>query len=158
MKPQKRQYKRPSRKMLLAIIGFVLIGSGIAYAAVISMIPVNGKYPVFGMPEHAYIMSKSDPTLGNFFASKGTTSGKKSLGSFHVSPEIHVRKGMLGSLHFINEDGKSKHNLNIDEFNVHTNDLGYFQTQIITFIADKTGTYRYYCSLHPEMHGVLIVE
>jgi len=62
----------------------------------------------------------------------------------------------------INEDknqpnNPSKHNLNIDEFNVHTKDLGYFQSESITFLADQTGTFDYYCSIHPDMKGVITI-
>jgi plastocyanin len=40
---------------------------------------------------------------------------------------------------------------------VHTKDLGYFQTQTVTFIADKEGTFQYYCTIHPEMKGNIVV-
>jgi cupredoxin-like protein len=65
----------------------------------------------------------------------------------------------LESIHFINEDydTHSKHNFNIDEFKVHSKDLGYFQSQIITFIVDKDGMFEYYCSIHPEMRGKVVV-
>lgn len=60
-------------------------------------------------------------------------------------------------MHVINEDYEthSKHNFNIDEFNVHTRDLGYFETQTISFLADKKGTFEYYCTIHPEMRGTI---
>jgi len=158
MSKQKRQNRKLSGRAILAIIGFVLVGSTVGYSAINSMIPVNGKFPVFGVPQNSFIVAKLDPNAGHIFLSKGTTSGKKSPGSFHIAPEIHIGKDSLGSIHFINEDTSSKHNLNIDEFNVHTKDLGYFETQTTTFVADKTGTFKYYCSLHPEMSGHLIVE
>jgi plastocyanin len=44
-----------------------------------------------------------------------------------------------------------------DEFNVHTRDLGYFETQTVTFLADKKGTFEYYCTIHPEMKGIIKV-
>jgi hypothetical protein len=143
---------------ILAIIGIALICSTVGYSAVKSMIPTNRSFPVFGVPQNTYLVSKYDPHAGYVFASKSTMSGKKSPGVMHVTPEIHVSKDQLDSIHFINEDTGSKHNLNIDEFNVHTKDLGYFETQTTTFVADKTGSFRYYCSLHPEMVGKLIVE
>ena len=76
-----------------------------------------------------------------------------------TGPTLYVSKGGLESIHFINEDYEthSKHNFNIDEFKVHSNDLGYFQNQIITFIVDKDGTFEYYCSIHPEMRGRVVV-
>ena len=70
---------------------------------------------------------------------------------------------MISPIHFINEvravtNSLGVHNLNIDEFNVHSMDLHYFGTQSITFLADKAGTFDYYCSIHPEMRGRLVVE
>jgi hypothetical protein len=158
MSKQKRKPRKLNGKVVLAIIGFVLIGSTVGYSAIKSMIPVNGKFPVFGVPQNKFIVAKRDPNAGFVFATKGTTSGKKSLGSMYVAPEIRMAKDNLGSIHLINEDTESKHNLNIDEFNVHTKDLGYFETQTTTFIADRVGAFKYYCSLHPEMSGTLIVE
>ena len=71
-----------------------------------------------------------------------------------------MSKGTLVSLHFINEDKDtlSTMHLNIDEFNVHTNKLGYIQAQTINFLADKDGSYSYYSNLHPEMKGTLTVD
>jgi hypothetical protein len=103
-------------------------------------------------------MSISYQQSGYIFATKGTTSGKKSIGSLHTIPDIYLRKDQLGSIHLINEDTGSKHNLNIDEFNVHTKDLNYFETQTTTFLADKSGTFKYYCSIHPEMTGNVIIQ
>ena len=76
-----------------------------------------------------------------------------------TGPTLYVSKGGLESIHFINEDydTHSKHNFNIDEFKVHSKDLGYFQSQIITFIVNKDGMFEYYCSIHPEMRGKLVV-
>lgn len=78
------------------------------------------------------------------------------------SPALSVAKGNLVQIHIINEEkneqnSQSKHNLNIDEFNVHTEDLGYFQTGSVIFLADKAGTFEYYCSVHPEMRGTITV-
>ncbi len=47
---------------------------------------------------------------------------------------------------------------NIDEFDTPTKDLGYFQSQPVIFTANKTGTFNYYCSIHPEMTGKIIVK
>jgi plastocyanin len=70
-----------------------------------------------------------------------------------------VNKGSAETIHLINEDTThSKHNLNVDEFNVHTRDLGYFESQSITFIADKAGTFKIYCTIHPEMTGSVVVR
>jgi plastocyanin len=76
------------------------------------------------------------------------------------NPTYVFNRGVLQSMHLINEDYEthSKHNFNIDELNVHSKDLGYYDSQIITFVADKPGTYQYYCTIHPEMKGNITVE
>jgi hypothetical protein len=158
MSKQKRRGWKLGGRVILAIIGMALIGSTVGYSAINSMIPVNGKSPVFGFPQNVYLISKHHPQSGYIFATKGTTSGKKSTGALHMIPDIYLRKDQLGSIHLINEDTGSKHNLNIDEFNVHTKDLSYFETQTTTFLADKSGTFKYYCTIHPEMNGNVIVE
>jgi hypothetical protein len=158
MSKQKRSSKKFGTVKIFVIIGVVLIGAAVGYSVFNSMIPTNRSFPILGVPENTYLTAQYSPQTGYVFASKSTTSGKKSLGGTHVTPEIHLTKNQLGSIHFINEDTGAKHNLNIDEFNVHTRDLGYFETQTSTFVADKGGTFKYYCSLHPEMSGTIIVE
>ena len=70
------------------------------------------------------------------------------LDQVSASPDFVFRKGELESIHVINEDSDthSKHNFNIDQFKVHTKDLSYFESQTITFIADKNGTFSYFCT------------
>ena len=91
--------------------------------------------------------------------SAGGVKGSRGGGA-SVNPVYFLNKGSLESVHLINEDydTHSKHNFNIDQFKVHTKDLGYFESQTITFIADKVGTFEYYCTIHPEMRGTVTVE
>ena len=42
---------------------------------------------------------------------------------------------------------KGTHSLKIDEFNTSTRILNAGEEQTITFVADKTGTFQYYCSV-----------
>ncbi len=144
--------------------------SAIAYLGIQSMIPVNGNSPILGAPKNNFMKASHHPQSGYLFIGQ---SGGKSVGQSRSNinsnynnasnvlrgPTLYVSKGGLESIHFINEDydTHSRHNLNIDEFNVHTRDLGYFQSQTITFIVDKSGDFEYYCSLHPEMRGKVVV-
>lgn len=80
-----------------------------------------------------------------------------------TSPTWTIPKGNLVTIHLINEITnkpleKSLHNFNIDAFNVHSKDLGYFDTQSITFLADKSGQFTYHCTIHPEMKGLLTIQ
>ncbi|MCC2647581.1 MAG: putative nitrous-oxide reductase NosZ [Nitrososphaeraceae archaeon] len=130
------------------------------------MIPVNGKSPVLSPPRNIFIKASHSPQTGYIFVSQSSGAVKGLRGSsggggsaYSTSPTYTFNKGSVESIHMINEDYQthSKHNFNIDQFNVHTKDLGYFQSQTVTFIADKEGTFQYYCTIHPEMKGNIVV-
>lgn len=74
--------------------------------------------------------------------------------------EIRVKKGDTVKVVLINEQGF--HDWVIDEFSARTKQLNAGETDSIEFIADKTGTFEYYCSVgnHRQMGmvGKLIVE
>ncbi len=81
--------------------------------------------------------------------------------SFKFSPAtISVKKGDVVKITFKDEDGT--HNLVVDGYNVKTNTLQGGSSEIITFAADKIGTFDYYCSVdsHREkgMVGKLTVK
>lgn len=145
------------------IIGIVVIAAAVSiggYFALGNMIPVNGTVPVFAPPTNIYILATHDSQNGYYFEEQSTRQGKKTLASGAIDASIHVIKGQLVALHVINEDKETgtQHDLNIDEFNVHTKKLSYFQAQTINFIADKAGTFKYYSTIHPEMKSNLIVD
>ncbi len=75
-----------------------------------------------------------------------TSSFGPDLGMAHPHfsiKQITVKKGDQVKLNVTNTGGR--HNLNIDEFNVHL-DTPMGQQVSTTFTADKTGTFTYYCS------------
>lgn len=82
------------------------------------------------------------------------------LGRDYNDSVIHISKGTMIELHFINKDTNEniQMDLNIDAFNVHTNHLTSLQSQTVTFVADKSGKFTYYSKLHPEMNGEIIVD
>ena len=167
---QKNKNFKSNKKNLFSkgfIIGVVIVAvfiSIIAYFGINSLIPVNGKIPIFSPPRNNFIKAVYSPQTGYIFVSQssGAVKGLRGGGGGGSStdPSYTLKKGSLESIHMINEDYQthSKHNFNIDEFNVHTKDLGYFQTQTVTFIADKEGTFKYYCTIHPEMKGTIAVQ
>lgn len=80
---------------------------------------------------------------------------------FEFTPkEIKVKKGDMVVINFTNTEGF--HDWVIDEFNARTKQIPAGQTETIQFVADKTGTFEYYCSVptHRQkgMVGKLIVE
>jgi len=74
--------------------------------------------------------------------------------------EIKVKKGDLVKINFRSESGF--HDFKIDEFGARTKQLQAGGTETISFVADKTGTFEYYCSVGSHratgMVGKLIVE
>ncbi len=72
--------------------------------------------------------------------------------NFAFSPkQIQVKKGDTVRLTFKNEGGL--HDLIIDEFNARTNKINGGESQTIQFVADKVGSFEYYCSVgtHRQM-------
>jgi len=149
--------------MKLIGIGIILVIVAGAYYAYQSLIPVNLDYPVFMAAENVLIKT-GVATDGHYvFSHQSSRGGKSIIQNGMTSPTLTIPKGNLVTLHLINEitnkpSEKSVHNLNIDEFNVHSKNLGYFDTQSITFLADKSGQFTYHCTIHPEMKGLLIVQ
>jgi len=161
---QKNQPKKLGRTTIFILAGIVVIGAAGGYFAYQSFIPVNVDYPVFLSPENILIKT-GKTTDGHYaFAMQSSRGGKQvPRAGGMTSPTLNVSKGNLVAVHVINEilntsEEKSVHNFNIDEFNVHSKDLGYFESQSITFLADKSGDFIYHCTLHPEMKGVLSVK
>jgi len=81
--------------------------------------------------------------------------------NFTFSPKlIRVKKGDKVKITFKNLAGT--HDFIIDEFNVNTGRIADGEETIVKFVADKTGTFEFYCSVgqHRQMgmKGSLIVE
>lgn len=74
--------------------------------------------------------------------------------------EIRVKKGDTVVINFQASEGL--HDWTIDEFNAHTAQVGPNTPTSATFVADKVGTFEYYCSIGNHrargMVGKLIVE
>lgn len=152
-----------SKKIIIFGILFTVVGL-IIYGGINAIKSFNGNF-LLSPPRNFFMKATYLPKEGNVYTSQSTgtakilNSGASSRGGLGHNPTIHLNQGNTLALHLINEDSAkhSKHNLNIDEFGIHTNDLGYFQSQTVTFTANKTGTFNYYCSIHPEMNGKIIV-
>src|ERR671911_1707442 len=159
-------FTRMTRKRIITYGIIAAILSGISIAGYKSMIPTNGNAPVFGIPNNHFVKAKY--TAGSGYAwvsmSSGTAKGLRGSGGGGgggiINPQYVFSKGGLQSIHVVNEDYEthSKHNFNIDEFNVHSKDLAYTQSQTVTFVADIAGTFHYYCNIHPEMKGDISIE
>ena len=73
---------------------------------------------------------------------------------------LSVKKGDTVKITFVNSGGT--HDLKIDEFNAATAKIGAGKQATITFIADKAGSFEYYCSVGSHramgMKGTLTVQ
>ena len=111
--------------------------------------------------------SKSSGSVGN------TATSNSNLKIFNISaknfrfymnsvesPELRVNVGDRVRIVFTNEEGF--HDWKIDEFNAATKRVNGGQTDTIEFVADKKGTFEYFCSVatHRQMgmRGNLIVQ
>ena len=108
------------------------------------------------------------PATGGSLIEKGEemTEGKTvsvtlEAKSFSFSQkEIRVKKGDKVKITLVNKDGF--HDWAVDGFNAKTKQLQVGQSDTIEFVADKTSTFEYYCSVGQHrangMVGKLIVE
>jgi nitrosocyanin len=101
-------------------------------------------------------------------ATKTPTPSASAVKTFNVSgtgfqfnPKlITVQKGDTVKIVFNNTGGQ--HDFVIDEFNVRTPVINAGATSTVQFVADKTGSFEYYCSVgnHRQlgMEGTLVVQ
>ena len=160
---KKQALRRMTRSKIITIGILAIVASAVGYLGINSMIPANGSSPVFGFPSNHSIKATHSDRSGYVYVSmsSGSVKGLRTNGGGGITnPTYTFDKGALESIHFINEDydTHSQHNFNVDEFNVHSRDLKYFESQTVTFVADKPGTYQYYCMIHPEMKGDIVIE
>lgn len=161
MNKKRKKSSNLTRGTIISVGVVVAVAIFIGVLILNSFSPVNSHGLVFAPSSNIFLKAvKSSQGNYHYQYAKG---GKKTPFVEGESPPISISKGNLIQIHLINEEKNqsgipSKHNLNIDEFNVHTKDLGYFQTESITFLADKSGTFDYYCSIHPDMKGIITVQ
>lgn len=162
-KRREQVHHQITKNKMITIAALAAIVSVAGYFGVNSMIPANGSLPVFGFPVNHFVKASHSSGSGYAYISQssGSVKGLRSSGGGGVvNPTYTFNMDGLETIHFTNEDydTHSLHNFNIDELNVHTRDLGYFETQTVTFLADKAGTYQYYCTIHPEMKGEIVIQ
>jgi plastocyanin len=143
---------------VVAIGGWLIYGRGEAPAGLDitgATVPAEGEN----------LNNDETPNTGNSTVDTeipGTTKEFTITGSsFSFAPNaITVNKGDTVKITFKNANGF--HDLVIDEFNARTQKINGGQSETITFVADKAGTFEYYCSVgtHRQMGmvGTLTVK
>lgn len=151
------------KNLIIVIVVVAVIGVGAFY--MLSSKPQESIQTMEGRKEDNSNMS-SAPSM--MLESSESGAAEDSIKEFTVTgsnfkfsqPEIRVKEGDTVKITFKNESGH--HDFVIDEFNVATEQTNGPTEEIVTFVADKTGTFEYYCSVlgHKQlgMKGKLIVE
>jgi len=118
----KKKSSKISKSSIISVsivVGVIILIGGITLN---SFHPVNSDSFVFAPTTNLFLKAVQS-SQGNYHYQ--TTKGGKSVSSTEgTSPSLTVSKGNIIQIHLINEEknqpnNPSKHNLNIDEFNVH---------------------------------------
>lgn len=154
-----------SKQVLIALVIIVVLAAGGIYMATRNnnnaSVPSNETLTPIESSSSvptASDMGQSSPsgaTQGNTKEFTVTSSGLK------FSPTtLTVGKGDTVKITFKN--GGGTHNLTVDGYNTATKTISSGQEDIVTFTADKTGSFEFYCSVdgHRQagMKGTLVVQ
>ena len=145
----------------LVVAGLVIVGGG-----VLLLRNTNPKPPeIVGQPGLQVPVAK-ETTAPEAKVENGLAAGRQGEvtvegSKFKFLPAtVRAKKGDTVVVMFKNNEGI--HDWGIDEYDVRTNQIGEGEEEEIEFVADKTGTFEYYCSVgnHRQMGmvGKLIVE
>lgn len=170
MEEQTSSTPKSSNNMMVivgVIILLVLVGGGAYYfmnsnknAAPAAMTPSATEAMMQATTAPTDAMQAS-PSAGAMMDDKNAKTIEVDGKNFSFSPNtMTVKEGETVKVVFKNTQGF--HNFVIDEFNVKTTPKQSPQTDEVTFVASKKGTFQYYCAVgkHREMgmFGTLTVE
>lgn len=164
--------------LLTAVVAFALIGAGCQKQTVPSpadvSVPVDQGSPAEGQnvkegseaPEPA---APVEAGIGAAMPAPGSQVNEvEAVKLFEIVAknfefslkEIRVKKG--DKVRIILKDEQGFHDWVLDEFNVRTPQISASNTATVEFVADKVGTFEYYCSVDQHrqmgMKGNLVVE
>lgn len=171
-----KKHVKPGYLALVAMFAFVLIGAGCqkqAEPSASSSMPVPGaeveEKEVLDGSEVPEPEAPVEPGAGSAMPVPGTeTPEMEVIRTFDITAknytfsmnEIRVKKGEKVKIVLKNEQGF--HDWTVDAFQAKTAQISQGNTASIEFVADKVGTFEYYCSVgqHRQlgMKGNLVVE
>lgn len=150
--------------ILIIIIVLAVLGGGYLLMSKGSSTPptdtTSGVSPTAAM-EQTSPAAETTPSTGSAMTAGATKTFTVTGSNYSFdTKEIKVKKGDAVTIVFKNAEGF--HDWNLDEFTAHTKKIGANAQDSVTFTADKTGTFEYYCSVGNHramgMKGNLIVE
>lgn len=164
---QQTQDRQVTKASLLLPVGIGIVLVGVVLG--VSALGKGERQNVTGTPtatpkiavDMQNVVTGTQPSTTPMSNSGKVITVKVEGGMFYFSPNtIKVNKGDTVKIVFTNIEGK--HDFVIDEFNVKTEVLAENATQTIKFVADKVGSFEYYCSVQDHrqmgMKGTLTVE
>ncbi|MBI2616909.1 cupredoxin domain-containing protein [Candidatus Gottesmanbacteria bacterium] len=164
------------KNVLFAVIGLILVVGG-AFAVINmgkkeAVAPTTTEetqtVPTEGTNEEKVIEATVGGQITGVMEKEETVSPSVNVKTFTVEgsnfsysiKEMRVKKGDTVRVTFVVKDGT--HDWNLDEFDGSTKVLSAGQSQTTQFVANKAGTYEYYCSVGQHrangMVGKFIVE
>lgn len=157
-----------NRTAIIAVIVIALVVGGLIYVksskttAKPSMQTAKVTSPTQPQPTAQESTAPNETSPTGAAAEQGAVKEFTITGSnFSFDPkEIKVKKGDTVKILFKNADGF--HDWRVDEFNAATKKIKGGEQDSVQFVADKAGTFEYYCSVGEHrkmgMKGNLIVE
>ncbi|MDP1743901.1 MAG: cupredoxin domain-containing protein [Candidatus Amesbacteria bacterium] len=140
----------------LVVIVSVLVVGGVVFAVVKNNPAKPAVSPVVEVPNPTPTPEAVEPDVVS--ATKEFTVTASNF-KFDLKT-IKVKKGDTVKITFKNVEGF--HDFVIDEFDVATNQIGVEEEDEVEFVADKAGSFEYYCSVGQHrkngMVGKLVVE
>lgn len=149
--------KVPVLVVVIVVISLATIGGFVIY----SQNP-SSPSPTTQLPVQSSDTGTEDKQVATSSSENTQVRGITITGSdFKLEPSvIEAKKGEKIKITFINSGGF--HDFVIDELGVRVKRIGAGASESVEFVADKTGTFEYYCSVDTHrqmgMKGQLIVE
>ncbi|MEK7567767.1 MAG: plastocyanin/azurin family copper-binding protein [Patescibacteria group bacterium] len=155
------------RNIIIAIVVLALIGGGVyVFSKNEAIAPEqnntqNSNTSTENADTQTGVVVNVEPLTPTTQSSATTKTFIVNGSSFAFDPKtIEVNKGDKVKIIFKNTGGK--HDWKIDEFNATTKIINGGEEDIVEFIADKTGSFEYYCSVGSHramgMKGTLVVK
>lgn len=151
---------------VLAVIAVLIVGGVLFLSSKKTENPVQNSTPAMEEKKNVTTDNATGNQTANSTSNSTSEAGKTvevtvKAANFAFNPtEIKVKKGDTVKITLSNKEGF--HDWNLDEFNAATKKINAGASDTVTFVADKTGTFEYYCSVgnHRQMgmKGNLIVE
>lgn len=139
---------------LIAVVVLILAIGGVFYFASNSRVPIPSEtvFPNAEAPRNTEATSGSAGEVGQYNPPSSVKVFTVAAENFAFSPKtISVKKGDTVKIIFKNTEGL--HDFVIDELNARTEILKAGEEETIQFVASKSGTFEFYCSVqsHREM-------